>query len=36
VFLGAGKLTGWFTDTALTEKCCRTRGDDACVYELAL
>jgi serine/threonine-protein kinase len=36
VFLGAGKLTGWFNDTALIEKRCRTRGDDACVYELAL
>jgi serine/threonine-protein kinase len=36
VFLGAGKLTGLFKDNALTEKRCRARGDDACVYELAL
>jgi protein kinase-like protein len=36
VFLGAGKLTGWFNDTALIEKRCRMRGDEACVYELAL
>jgi hypothetical protein len=36
VFLGAGKLTGLFNDSALTEKRCRARGDDVCVYELAL
>jgi serine/threonine-protein kinase len=36
VFLGAGQLTGLFNDKALTEKRCRARGDDSCVYELAL
>ncbi|HEX7837052.1 MAG TPA: hypothetical protein VF469_06285, partial [Kofleriaceae bacterium] len=35
VFLGAGKLTGLFPDTALIEKGCRVRGDRACVYEFA-
>jgi hypothetical protein len=35
VFLGAGKLTGLFRDTALTERRCRSRGDGACVYDFA-
>jgi len=35
VFLGAGKLTGLFPDTALTETSCRLRGDRTCVYEFA-
>ena len=35
VFLGAGKLTGLYCDSVLTEKRCRLRGDAACVYELA-
>ncbi|HET7505185.1 MAG TPA: serine/threonine-protein kinase [Kofleriaceae bacterium] len=35
VFLGAGKLTGLFRETALTEKRCRVRGDSVCTYEFA-
>jgi serine/threonine protein kinase len=33
VFLGAGKLTGLFGDSTLTEKRCRSRGDSVCMYE---
>jgi len=33
VFLGAGKLTGLFRETALTEKRCRNKGDTVCSYE---
>ena len=33
VFLGAGKLTGLYRDSAVTETRCRLRGDGACVYE---
>ncbi len=36
VFLGAGKLTGLYHDSVLSEKRCRLRGDAACVYHLAL
>jgi hypothetical protein len=36
VFLGAGKATGLFRETALAERRCRSKGDPACVYELAL
>jgi hypothetical protein len=33
VFLGAGKLTGLFRESALTEKRCRNKGDSVCSYE---
>lgn len=33
VFLGAGKLTGLFRETALAEKRCRNKGDSVCSYE---
>jgi hypothetical protein len=33
VFFGAGKLTGLFRESALTEKRCRNRGDSVCAYE---
>lgn len=33
VFLGAGKLTGLYRDSVLTEKRCRARGDSVCMYE---
>jgi hypothetical protein len=36
VFLGAGKLTGLFRETALVEKRCRAKGDSVCVYDFAL
>jgi hypothetical protein len=36
VFLGAGKATGLYREAALVERRCRSRGDSACVYELAL
>jgi len=35
VFLGAGRLTELFHDSVLTEKRCRSRGDNVCTYELA-
>lgn len=36
VFLGAGKLTGLYRETALVEKRCRSKGDSVCVYDFAL
>lgn len=33
VFLGAGRMTGLFRDSALVEKRCRSKGDPSCVYE---
>lgn len=33
VFLGAGKLTGLFRETVLSEKRCRNKGDSVCAYE---
>jgi hypothetical protein len=36
VFLGAGKLTGLFRESALTEKRCRAKGDSVCVYDFNL
>jgi hypothetical protein len=36
VFLGAGKATGLYRETALVERGCRSKGNSACVYELAL
>lgn len=33
VFVGAGTLTGMFRDNAVSEKRCRAKGDQACVYE---
>lgn len=36
VFLGAGKLTGLFRESALVEKRCRAKGDSVCVYEFTL
>ena len=36
VFLGAGKLTGLYRDSALVEKRCRAKGDSACVYDFTL
>jgi hypothetical protein len=35
VLLGAGALTGLFSDAALVETCCRSRGAGACAYALA-
>jgi hypothetical protein len=36
VFLGAGKLTGLFRESALVEKRCRAKGDSVCVYDFTL
>jgi hypothetical protein len=33
VFLGAGKLTGFFREDVLTERGCRNKGDSVCAYE---
>jgi hypothetical protein len=33
VFLGAGKLTGLFRESALVERRCRNKGDTVCSYE---
>jgi len=33
VFLGAGRFTGLFRDSAAVEKRCRAKGDSVCSYE---
>ena len=33
VYLGAGKLTGLFRESALVERRCRAKGDTVCVYD---
>jgi hypothetical protein len=33
VFLGAGKLTGLFRESALVERRCRAKGEPVCVYD---
>jgi hypothetical protein len=35
VFLGAGKMTGLFRESAVVEKRCRAKGDTVCVYEFS-
>jgi hypothetical protein len=36
VFLGAGKLTGLFRESALVERRCRAKGDSVCLYEFTI
>lgn len=36
VFLGAGRVTGMFRDSAVVEKRCRAKGDTVCVYDFTL
>lgn len=33
VFIGAGKMTNLFRESAVAERRCRAKGDTACVYE---
>jgi hypothetical protein len=33
VYIGAGKFTGMFRDSALVEKRCRGKGDSVCAYD---
>jgi len=36
VFIGAGKATGLYRESAVVEKRCRGKGDTVCVYEFML